>query len=327
LSFSFFFEDKRLGKLPPKMNDSAHFRFKSLQNRQILESIYYASCYLLVAAILRENSGISLLMSFLWIRIESVYPILGRYGPFFLYSYTILLAIGLVIGVAITAWLVQDDKRPYWLDSFLCSLFGSLVGGRVGFVVAQWGYYTERPSEIANFGQGGLSYYGALLGSLLGLALWCWRKKQPFAPTIALFTPALAIIHLFGWLACLLEGCGFGATAVLTNNPLTHWLTADLPDTFGVYDLRYQTQLVGMVLSLVVFLLVMRWGGKRPSVSHFYFVLCAFSLIQFLISLWRGDTVPLINNIRSDTFLSLIFALLSFILLQYSTKQNRDMNT
>ena len=56
------------------------------------------------------------------------------------------------------------------------------------------GYFTERPSEIANFGQGGLSYYGALLGGLLGLWLWCWGRRQPLAQIIVLFTPALAIM-------------------------------------------------------------------------------------------------------------------------------------
>ena len=38
-----------------------------------------------------------------------------------------------------------------------------LIGGRIGFVWLEWGYFQERPYEIFQFAHGGLTYHGALL--------------------------------------------------------------------------------------------------------------------------------------------------------------------
>ena len=248
------------------------------------------------------------------LRLVVMFPIFGRYGPFFLYGYSVALGFGLVVSLGLTARLARDDVQPGWLDGTLISLLFSVTGGRFGFVVGQWDYFRERPSEVADIWQGGLSYHGALLAGLLALWLWCVWKKRPFYLYAALLSPALALFNAFGWLACWLEGCAYGQEAVLDGTVWMRWLTADLPDTFGVFGLRYQTQLLGVVLSLILLPLVWRRYGRWSSPYLFWFTLFALSVIHLFLYFGRGDVSRL--NLTLDTGL----ALLSLVLLQYAKR-------
>ena len=244
-------------------------------------------------------------------------PIFGRYGPFFLYGYSVALGLGLVAGLGLTAWLVRTKAHSGWVDGALLGLVAGVMGGRLGFVVGQRVYFRERPFETLDIWQGGLSYHGALLAGLLALWLWCVWGKRPFYTYAALFAPTIVLLNAFGWLACYWEGCAYGREAVLDGTVWLRWLTADLPDDFGVFGLRYQTQLVGILLSLLVFAVVW-WGanGRWSPPYLFWFSLFALSIIHTLLYFGRGG----VTNV--DLTLNVGLALLSLILLQYSKRTN-----
>jgi phosphatidylglycerol:prolipoprotein diacylglycerol transferase len=243
-----------------------------------------------------------------------MFPIFGRYGPFFLYGYSVVLGLGLVVSLGFTAWLAQDKSRPGWLDGLLLSLLAGVAGGRFGYVLGQWEYFRERPAEIGDIWQGGLSYHGALLAGLLALALWCRWRKRPFYQDAALFAPALALLHVFAWLGCWLEGCAYGREVVLDGSLWLRWLATDLPDSFGVFGLRYRTQMGGMVLSLLLFLSVWWRYGRWPASSLFWLTLFALSTIHTLLHFGRSDVTGI------NLILNVALALLSLLLLQYSKR-------
>lgn len=247
-----------------------------------------------------------------------MYPILGRYGPFFLYSYTIVLGAGIAAGIGLAIWQTRRRNLPdEWLDGILVALLLGLIGGRVGYVASEWTYFQERPFEIIQLWHGGSSYHGALLAGLIGYGGWCRLRKRPFQSSIPPLGPAFALSSIFGWFACWLEGCAYGREAVAGSR-----FAAALPDAFGVYDWRYQTQLLGMGVALVVFLLALHWQRSNYSPMVFWFVLGTLSLGRVGITLLRGDPVPLWGQIRMDTILDGTLAILFFILLQYQRRRH-----
>jgi len=252
-----------------------------------------------------------------------MYPILGRYGRFFLYSYTVLIGLGIIAAIGLTAWQARRQARANdgwvagWFDGLLVSLAAGLVGGRIGFIWVHREYFQQRPAEAWQIWQGGLNYHGALAAGLLALAGW-WaihqRQRTSFSAYAGLFAPALALGSAFGWLACWLEGCAYGRET-------THALwSATLPDHFGVFAVRYQTQLLGLGFSLIVFLLVIARHRHRQSGWLFWFTLFGLSFGRLVVSLWRGDDAPIISTIRLDTFLEATVAFMSLILLQYTIR-------
>jgi prolipoprotein diacylglyceryltransferase len=107
----------------------------------------------------------------------------------------------------------------------------------------------------------------------------------------------LALASFFGWAACWYEGCAYGRETVLGP------LAADLPDAYGVFALRYQSQLVGGLLSLLAALLLVWRQQRRPGGRNFWLALLLISASRALVSLLRGDAAPLVGGYRLDTLL------------------------
>lgn len=240
-----------------------------------------------------------------------MHPILARYGPFFLYSYTVVMALGLAAGVGLTAWLERRGRyrQPGWIDGLLVASIAGLVGGRAGFVIAHWTYFGQKPGEIALVWQGGLSYHGVLLAGLLGLLAWSVWKRRSFTDYAGLLASALVLISAFGWLACYLDGCAYGREATFGL------LVGDLPDSYGVFALRYQTQLMGLILCLLLLpAIILGRQRLRPGLL-FGLSLLLLSAIRVIVSMFRADEVPRLGAWRWDTVLDGSTAIIALIFL------------
>lgn len=247
-------------------------------------------------------------------------PILTRFGTQFLFSFTVVLGVGLVLGFALTVWLADDDQ-PAWWDGWLALMAAAWLGGRLVFYAVNWDYFQQRPSEMGHIWQLGLVYHGALLGGFLGLWSWCRWGKRPFYLYAGLFAPAFALLMTFGWAACWFDACAYGAETTLG------FFAADLPDEYGVFAVRYQTQMLGVVLSVGVFTAVMVLRKRVSPAVLFLLTLCLLSLIQLFLTFFRGDSVSSFAGYRLDTVLNLLLVLISLMLLQYEfKKQKRDLN-
>lgn len=123
-----------------------------------------------------------------------------------IYSYSILTALGLIAGLT----LILRAARRQGVDPtplgrlLLVSLLGSLVGARLGDALAS-------PAHVLSLIDGGLMYYGGLLGGLAGFTVYCKIARLPWAATADLFVPGVALGHAFGRVGCYLGGCCYGA--------------------------------------------------------------------------------------------------------------------
>jgi phosphatidylglycerol:prolipoprotein diacylglycerol transferase len=239
-----------------------------------------------------------------------MYPIMGRYGPFFLYSYNVVMGAGLLGAI----WLASrgtavEKQRP--AQAAILIVAGALLLGRLGFLLSNAAYFAQEPLAIAQLWQGGFHYHAAIIGGLGGLWLWCWRHKRPFTPSAAPFALPLLFMHSCGWFACYLEGCGYGRQTTL------HPFAADLPDSFGVFALRYQTQLLAVAVYLLFFILLFRYHGRFAHGSEFWAALLSASVVEGLLSFWRGDLRSMSGGQTLFLIFCIIFAILSLFRLQF----------
>lgn len=246
-------------------------------------------------------------------------PLLYRAGPFLIYSYTIVLSLGILAATGITGWLAKKQQVEKWFDAVLVCLVFGLIGGRLGFVLVNWTYFQERPFSIPRLWQGGYSYFGALFAAILGLWLWSRWQERSVATYTDLLAPGFALLCAFGWLACWLESCAYGLETTLSP------LAADLPDEFGIFAIRTQTQLIGLIWSLIVFVFAMLTRHHWRTGQLFWLTLGLLSLGNIGISCLRGDPVPTINSVRLDVILNGTIVLVSaFFMLQYQKHINRS---
>jgi len=239
-----------------------------------------------------------------------VHPILLRTEGFTLYTDTVLLDVGLVCGLVLT-WL--EGKRlwnhpHHALDAAFYALGAGILGARTGYVLANWPYFAGHLSDAAQLWEGGLSWYGGFLAGLVALIVytaWPHQKPRPsFWPLADALTPGLMLGMACGWLACWMAGCAYGAPASGWA-----WLVWDLPDVYGVRDLRFATQVLGAALSTVAF--VFSWTARRrwpgPGFS-FLAGLILMGSMGYLLELTRGDDTLYWGSWRAGQWLSLVMA-------------------
>ncbi len=237
-----------------------------------------------------------------------MFPILARTRWFFIYSYTAVLTLGLLLSIGILYWKAQKSEQPIWLDGILFGLFGGIATGRIVFVAIEWGYYAERGDELGKIWQGGLNFHGVLLGAMLGIGIGAFIQKRPFFPSLNEFAPVIPLLFLAGWGACWLEGCAYGVETTLG------FFSSNLPDHLGVFSVRYQTQLAGMIISSLLLL----WGLFERNGRNLPFLLGISLFTHAMITQFRGDSAILINNIRLDIIIDIVLVLFCLILIQYS---------
>ncbi len=247
--------------------------------------------------------------------------ILARYGPFFLYAFTVILGLGLLAALALTGWLARRRGVAGWLDGALAAAVGAVLAGRAVFVALNQPYFAENPAEAWQVWLGGLNYHGALLGGLAGLWLWARLTGRPFFRYAGLFAPGLALLAVAGWAACAADGCAYGRAAP------PGLLAASLPDDLGVVAVRYRTQFAGAVGSLAVFALSL-WGFRRarPALC-FWATLGGLSLARAVVALGRGDPAPVIAGLRLDLLVDLGLAVLSLLAVALLLARRKEVSS
>lgn len=239
-----------------------------------------------------------------------MHPTLFSIGSLNIPTYTVLLDLGLILGLVLTYF---EGKRALnngtlALDAALWAIVGGIVGGRIGYVMANWRVFNEDWARAIRIWEGGLSFHGALLGGLLVLILFAQlhqKEERPvsFWQLADVITPGLGLGIAFGWAACLMGGCAYGALG-------EGFGFAILPDIYGVEASRFAAQAVGLAYSLVLFLGFWLLRGHWPfSGATFLMYGLLYLAGQFFLESTRGDEAVYVGPWRLAQVLNLVLAL------------------
>ncbi len=114
----------------------------------------------------------------LGIQIENLKRYISVFG-FHIMFYGIIIGIGILAGITLAAKLSKmegmGEEIIYDLALFEVPL--CIIGARIYYVVFEWEYYSAHPLEIFNLRQGGLAIYGAVIMSMIVLAVFVKVKK------------------------------------------------------------------------------------------------------------------------------------------------------
>src|SRR5438874_9792103 len=106
-------------------------------------------------------------------------PRLFHYGNYFLPTYGVLVAIGLIVAlivIARNAKKVGIDPDDAW-DLGILLIISGVLGAKVMMVAVDWDFYSHHPWQIlSTFGAGGV-FSGGVVGALLA-GTWYVRHKR-----------------------------------------------------------------------------------------------------------------------------------------------------
>jgi len=230
-------------------------------------------------------------------------------GPFDLHWFTLDLKVhwyGIMYLVAFVAgwWLARvRAKRPgsTWragdVDDFMffCML-GTILGGRIGYVLFYGlSFWTAKdPWYPFKVWDGGMSFHGGLLGVLLALAIFAFRRRRRVADVFDFAAPLPGIGLFAGRIGNFINGELWGKPT-------------DVPWGFMVDgEVKHATQLYEAGLEgLVLFVIIWWYTSKpRPRMAPSGLFLVVYSLARITVEFWRVPDAH-ISYLASTTWITM----------------------
>ena len=207
---------------------------------------------------------------------------------FAIHSYGVLTAIAYLVAV----YGIRTSARRNGLDPeiaydiALIGVFAALAGSRLEYVRVNWDRFAGDPMAVFAVRDGGLVFYGGLIGVVVAIAVWIKVKGHKTSLIADLVAPWLPLGHAFGRLGCLMAGCCHGAPTELP------WgITYTSPDTMAPLHVAvHPSQVYAIVYNLALAgLLVWMQGRKRFDGQLALVYLSIYPVLRSLNELTRGD--------------------------------------
>ena len=223
-----------------------------------------------------------------------MFPRLFHIGNFYLPTYGVLVASGVLIGLWIS---VRNSEKQgingddAWNLGILVVLAG-IIGAKILYIVNDWSTYASNPREIFSLGtlQAGGVFSGGLIAGFVAAAWYIRKHRMPALATSDAFAPGLAFGHALGRVGCFAAGCCFGKPTnhfwgVTFSNANAHdWAGTPLGTALE------PTQLFESAVELANFFILM-WLLKRKKfdgqVVAAYFIL--YGVARYFLEFLRDD--------------------------------------
>jgi len=206
-------------------------------------------------------------------------PVLIHLGPVRIRWYGMMYLLGFLIGYLLLRKQIREGTFRVTLDQLgdltTALILGVILGGRLGYVLFyDFSTYLHHPLQVFAIWNGGMSFHGGLLGTLVAGALYCRTQRLPFlavADRVAVVVPV---------------GLGLGRIANFINNELVGRVT-DVPwgMVFPGYGDRprhpsqlYEALLEGLVLFTVMWLMRKRLMAPGALLGLFLVLYASFRI-------------------------------------------------
>lgn len=214
-------------------------------------------------------------------------------GTLPVHSYGVMAMLGFIAAILVARWRArQVGLSPDLItDVSVWGLLAGIVGSRLVYVIS---FPSEFHSLLDFFKiwQGGLVFYGGMIGAVATILGFLWWKKQRILPVLDVLAPSMALGHAFGRVGCILHGCCFGV--VLKNQEA--WCGVAYPENSPPCSLAQAgakflpIQLIEAANLLVIFVILSFYFKRRKVVGRVVALyLFLYSVARFIDEFWRGD--------------------------------------
>jgi prolipoprotein diacylglyceryltransferase len=242
-----------------------------------------------------------------------------RIGSQPIYTYSLFVALGLVVGVMD---LALEGRRRGWprelaLELLVWMLVPAFLAGRLAYLAAQGYEGAMRLGLLTRPWGEGLLFPAALAGGALGVAALAALRRRPFLELAGAALPGLAFGQALGWIGAAVHGAAAGVPVAAALDVLK------LRDIYGTVVPRFPVQYAAGALSIAAWLLMarrLRGDGERAAC---YALLTGWGLLG--LERWREGRVPLLAGLSAEQlgYLALGLAGLALVAIQLRSLATR----
>jgi len=251
-------------------------------------------------------------------------PVIWRFGASSIKYYGVIMALAIIAGLLVVRYFLRRKNQP--TDDLYDLAFWVVISGLIGarlydVLIIDIAYYAARPIEVFYFWQGGLAIHGAIIGGLLALILWCWKKRQDFWAWAAMISVALPLGQAIGrWGNYFNSELFGGPTSLPWGIPIAENLR---PAIYASFQYFHPAFLYESILDLILFatlFIFYRKGRLRPQqIVGAYLV--GYGIIRFFMEFIRIDLTPELWGLRLPQIVSLIIAGIGVRLIMKNDKK------
>jgi phosphatidylglycerol:prolipoprotein diacylglycerol transferase len=228
-----------------------------------------------------------------------MFPILFSTPWFNVYSYGLLIALGYSLG---TFWILKEAQKDGLpsetvFDMLILQLIVGISGSRILFL-AEYSPENLSLSGFLKFEQGGLTFYGAVLSSIIFDLLFLKFHRLSFWRVMDCVGFGLPLGIMLARIGCFLNGCCYG-----TQCSWPWGVTFPVVSTQKLHP----TQLYESFSGLLIFLILQKFKPFRKNYGE-AFVGCMglYGFFRFFIEFWRADNPKVIFGLQLSQIIGLL---------------------
>lgn len=246
---------------------------------------------------------------------ELAIPITDNWG---IHWYGILIAAGFVLAVLYALCRAKQFglTQDHILDMLFYAVPLSVICARAYYCIFYWDNYKDDPISVLYIWEGGIAIYGAVIGAVAAVLLYCRLKKVPIGPMVDIGSLGLLIGQMIGRWGNFVNREAFGAKT-------DSFLKMGLQDAVGNLAYYHPTFLYESVWNFIGFLLLHAYSKRRKFDGEIFALYVAwYGLGRSWIEGLRMDSLYLFGTgIRVSQLLAVLSFVAAVIFLVYKRRK------
>tara|TARA_B100000029_G_scaffold500344_1_gene571959 strand:+ start:562 stop:1371 length:810 start_codon:yes stop_codon:yes gene_type:complete len=261
-------------------------------------------------------------------------PVLIDLGFLQIRWYSLSYIFGLIVGWFVVLKLIkftsvnnhnfEQIKKTDFDNSVIYIVLGIILGGRLGYVIFyNFDYYSENFIEIFKLWQGGMSFHGGLIGTVLSIIIFSRIEKVDFFKLSDLVSCVAPIGIFLGRIANFINGELYGKASSLPWSVIF----PNAGDEARHPSQIYEGILEGFILFLLINFLALKKQliFKKGYISGIFLVI--YSIFRMFSEIFREPDLHLgyfFNYFSMGTLLSLVTLIFGILIIDYVRKNEQS---
>lgn len=246
-------------------------------------------------------------------------PVAFNLGPLSVRWYGIIIAVGILLGyfVAQRTLVKAGLHKDTLVDIIFYSALFGFIAARIYFVIFQWPYYAENPSEIIKIWHGGIAIHGGLIGGFIAGVIVCKVKNLNPFQIGDIVAPSIILAQGIGRWGNFMNHEAHGgpvSRAFLEQLHLPNFIIENMYINGQYY---HPTFLYESIWDVAGFIILVNIRKHLKLGETFFLYLTWYSIGRFFIEGLRTDSLMLTSNIRVAQLVSILLILISISLIVY----------
>jgi len=252
-----------------------------------------------------------------------MHPILFKIGPITIYTYGVMVALGIFFGSLILVRLGEREgiRREDIVDTAFWSVVAGFIGARLFFFIYN-PEYLKPWYRLFYIWEGGLVWYGGVIFGALTAIYFIRKRKIPVWKFADVVSIALSVGLGFGRIGCTMAGCCYGKVchapfAIVFTNP-----HSAAPLNIPLWPTEPVSSAANFLIALILYLLYRR--RKVPG-EIFGFYLILYGTFRFLIEFVRATPKEILGTFSNNQVISIIMVATGIAIVIYRRKRAEEV--